>query len=335
MESLKIIDFIPEKLLTCEITELHDILGGPTILDIKGESSDDVLFISTVLHANETTSFLVLQKLLQDFMQAPPKRDVVIFVGNTIAAKEGLRHLPDQPDFNRIWVEGATPEHKIAKQVIDYAEGLNLMANIDIHNNTGNNPFYACVNMIEELYLKLARAFSKRIVFFTEPTEVQSMRFAHMCPSVTLEAGIPGNERATKEVYDYVNKILNLDSLDVLPLENDYELYHTVARIKVDKGANITFDSTEQNIDILLREDIDELNFKELEIGLDLGEIHSKGPITIINNRKQVVTSEYFDISEHHIKLVKPFVPAMFTKDIYVMKEDCLGYVMTKMDVKF
>ena len=48
-------------------------------------------------------------------------RSLSLFVGNTAAAAEGLRHLLDQPDYNRVWPgceTAGTPEHDLMREVI-------------------------------------------------------------------------------------------------------------------------------------------------------------------------------------------------------------------------
>ena len=47
-------------------------------------------------------------------------------------------------------------------------------ASIDIHNNTGNNPHYACVTSLNDRDLHLARLFSRTIVYFKKPVGVQT-----------------------------------------------------------------------------------------------------------------------------------------------------------------
>jgi succinylglutamate desuccinylase len=329
---LKIIKEIPEELLNCQLKDLQKILGGPTLIHLKGSEKKEPLFLSTLLHANETTSFLVLQKLLKEYQDKSPKRDLIIFIGNTIAAQIGIRHLENQPDFNRIWGTGDTPEHSLAKKVRDYACSYQLFANIDIHNNTGNNPFYACVNALGENYLKLASLFSKKVVFFTEPNEVQSMCFARYCPSVTIEAGVPGNKQATVEVYDYIQKVMNLDSFDQVEPSNDLTLFHTIGRIKIDRNTSVTFgDSGTENL--VLREDIDSLNFDLISEGTVLGKINDKSKISVIDNQDKMVTSKFFKFDSAEIEVITAFYPAMLTKDVYVMKEDCLGYIMEEISL--
>ena len=62
-------------------------------------------------------------------------------------------------------------------------------ANIDIHNNTGNNPHYACITSLNDRYLHLARLFSRTIVHFKKPVGVQAAALAAICPAVTIECG--------------------------------------------------------------------------------------------------------------------------------------------------
>lgn len=93
---------IPNGLLETEPSALHTILHGPTMFRLEGER-DDTLFVSTLLHGNEPTGFLALQKLLKQFQDKKPPRNLLVFLGNIEAAKENVRHLESQPDYNRIW----------------------------------------------------------------------------------------------------------------------------------------------------------------------------------------------------------------------------------------
>ena len=76
----------PEELLTCNVTEVKKYLSAPTLIHLKGER-DDALFVSTLLHANETTGFYALQKLLKRFIvdKEPLPRDLIIFIGNVFS----------------------------------------------------------------------------------------------------------------------------------------------------------------------------------------------------------------------------------------------------------
>ena len=53
-----------------------------------------------------------------------------------------------------------------------------MFASIDIHNNTGLNPHYGCVNRLDPPFLHLATLFSRIVVYFKRPLGVQSAAFA-------------------------------------------------------------------------------------------------------------------------------------------------------------
>ena len=328
---LNIINEVPERLYTCDVKDVHDVLGGPTIMHLKGEKSE-ALFLSSLLHGNETTSFLVLQKLLNEYKDKKFPRDVIIFVGNTIGAAQGQRHLPDQPDYNRVWKMGDTPEHNLATEVFVYAKQFNLFANIDMHNNTGKNPFYACINVLGDNFVELASMFGDHIVYFTEPSEVQSMAFAQLCPSVTIEAGLPGNPEGTIAVYEFIEDVLHLEQFQDKFSHEHVDVYHTIGRIKVKKEATIDFEySSQSKSDLSFVNEIDSKNFELLKKNTTLGYCNNKDMIYVINNRGDDITKDILEVTSNKVKTGRMIIPSMFTKDVYVMKEDCLGYIMEKM----
>lgn len=328
---LNIIHEVPKELYECDVKDVHGVLGGPTLIHLKGQKSK-ALFLSTLLHGNETTSFLVLQKLINNYKDKELPRDMIIFIGNTLGASEGLRHLPGQPDYNRIWKNGDTPENSLATEVFVYAKQFDLFANIDLHNNTGKNPFYGCINVISDNYVELASMFSEQVVYFTEPSEVQSMAFAELCPSVTIEAGLPGNPEGTIAVYEFVQDVLHLDNFTDSFDHGHVEVYHTIGRIKVSKEATVDFEySEESKSDLSFVPEIDSKNFELLKKNTSLGYINNKEMIYVLNNAGDLITKDILDIEGPKVKTNRMLIPSMFTKDIYVMKEDCLGYIMEKM----
>ena len=218
---------LPDLLINAHPSELVPILRGPSLIHIEGQKKEPI-FITTLLHGNETTGFYALQRLLKKYNDNLP-RSVSIFIGNILSAEKGVRHLPNQIDYNRIWNGGTRPENKIAHSVIQKMKERRPFASIDIHNNTGENPFYACVNSIETHHLSLAQKFSDLIVYFIEPHEVQSMAFSKFCPSIALECGLPGKEEGIKKVEQFLERLLKLDYLG--PVISDPILYFSEAGV--------------------------------------------------------------------------------------------------------
>jgi hypothetical protein len=77
--------------------------------------------------------------------------DLYVVIGNVRAAAEppGFAHrfLDDQEDFNRIWGldEPTTSQRRAADAILGHLRAAGLESLVDVHNNTGDNPFYAIV----------------------------------------------------------------------------------------------------------------------------------------------------------------------------------------------
>lgn len=326
--SLKVLTDFPSQLFRAQSVEVDGILDGPTIIHLNKESKDH-LFISCLLHGNETTGFYAMVNFVKSILEENQSRGVIIFIGNTKAAKFKLRHLPNQKDFNRIWCEGDSNEEQIAKNLLRYCSEFNLFAAIDIHNNTGKNPYYGCINYLKEDFLNLARAFSKKVVYFTEPKEVCSMAMAKFAPSVTIEAGQPDLVQGIDKVTNYLLKIFHLKSFDQIKSEHDYPVFYTNARIKVNKTAKIDFrNELSKNIDISLISTLELLNFDFIQEGKALGWCKDPNLFYVQDNEGFDVTEQYFEFVDQRIITKRMFIPSMFTMDETILKEDCLGYIM-------
>ncbi|WP_237073359.1 M14 family metallopeptidase [Prosthecochloris sp. GSB1] len=323
---------IPEGFADAKPSEIASVLPGPAIMHIEGERNPP-LFVSALLHGNETTGLLALQELIRTLglpVRRPP-RSMVIFIGNIAATAKGVRRLEGEPDYNRIWNGGGMPEHRLARRVLDRVAAARPFAAIDIHNNTGKNPHYACINSTKPSFVHLARRFGKTIVYFTEPHEVISMALSRLCPSVTLECGRSGQSRGTSHVVDYLLHCLTMDPEELFspPCNPHNKIYHTIAKIVVADDADLVFDDRMQGADICFREDIEGLNFVPLAPGTPLGHVHgNRLPLKIVDNDGMDMTDRYLRVENGRIVTVEPAVPSMFTRDTAVIRQDCFGYLM-------
>ena len=334
MESIKLhlYERIPEHLPDIPAKELSSILPGPSLIYIEGEVYPP-LFISVLLHGNETTGFLALQHLMNELnlTSRPAPRSIILFIGNIAAAKKEVRRLENEPDYNRIWSGNNLPEHRLAKAVLAQLSKQKLFAAVDIHNNTGKNPHYACINRTDPSFINLASRFSSTIVYFTEPHEVISMALSHLCPSVTLECGLSGETEGICHVHNYLIQCLTLQA-DVLfspPLNKHNDIFHTIGKITVPDDSHLGFGSCKDKVDICFRDDLEELNFTTVPVGTRLGVTGEKGCcLRIVNNRNEEITNEYISNDDNHIVTRKPLIPSMFTKNETIIHQDCFGYIM-------
>lgn len=333
MTSITQIESFPTELLTATPESLHLLFPEPTLFHLQGKDKHP-LFISVLLHGNETTGFFALQKLLLKYHEMDLPRSLSFFLGNTKAASQGLRRLKNQPDYNRIWPGTEltdTKEAHLTQQIVDIMAKRKIFASIDVHNNTGLNPHYACVNKLDNQFLQLANLFGRLVVYFTRPKGVQSGAFAEKCPAVTLECGKPGQQHGVDLAFNFLNSCLHLSKLSKHSVPpQDIDVYHTVAQVKINKNIHFSFDNIQA--DLLLDKELERMNFTEIPAGTRLGSVinHSKIPLTAIDETGKIVTHQFFSIVENSLQLAKKAMPSMLTLDERVIQQDCFCYLMER-----
>lgn len=328
------IDYLPEGLLTASSETLYKILPNPTLIHLTGKDPAP-LCISVLLHGNEPTGLYAVQALLKKYQERALPRSVSIFFGNTQAARLGLRRLDRQPDFNRIWPGTELPdcpETRMTHQVVDTMRAKNVFASIDIHNNTGLNPHYACVNKLDDKFLQLASLFGRLIVYFTRPKGVQSAALAELCPSVTLECGKPDQQHGIEHAFEFLNSCLNLSDFPEHPVyPQDIDLYHTVAQVKIPDTITFSFQETTSNL--LLNKDLDHMNFNEMPAGTVWGIVDGLKtlPILALDDNAQNISDRFFKIQDGELRITRKAMPSMLTLDEKIIKQDCLCYLMERL----
>ena len=333
---LNIIDAIPDGLLSAEATELEALLGGPTLLHLPGRQAPP-LFVSVLLHGNEDTGFHAVRKLLNKYQGRELPRGLSIFLGNVTAAAQGRRRLDEQPDYNRVWPgtdRPECPEQAMLREVVAEMERRGLFAAIDVHNNTGLNPHYACVNRIDHRYFHLATLFSRTLVYFTRPRGVASLAFAPLCPAVTVECGRPGQDHGVDHAMEFIDAALHLSEIPVHPVApHDIDLFHTVVTVKVPEAVDFGFGRPGATLDFL--PDIDHLNFRELSEGTELAQVNGADGelLDVRDERGRNVWHEYFYIEDDGLRLRRPVMPSMFTLDERIVRQDCLCYLMERYEL--
>ena len=335
---LTLLDTLPEALFRLEPEALHTVLPGPTLIRLPGKK-DPPLFVSTLLHGDETTGFAALRIILEKYLHRDGElpRSLVLFLGNIEAAREGLRHLPGQPDYNRIWNGGEGPEYRLAEEVLTTACRDGLFAAVDIHNSSGKNPHYACLNRLEPPFVNLARLFSDILVFFRRPDSVLSNAFSRHCPSVTLESGPSGLLHGIQHVAGFLDAVLTLDALpEVVAGPRHFDVYHSLGRLEVPDGARVAFCKTGDSADFCFLEQLDLYNFKELPAGTLIGwRAHPDLHLCVVDEHGEQVEGEFIQYIGNEIRLARPVIPSMLTTRPDAVYQDCLGYLMERYQLPY
>ena len=239
--------------------------------------------------------------------------------------------LENQPDFNRIWFFDK-PElmPPFARQLMDWGRQHKIFASIDVHNNTGKNPFYGCVTETSTPTLYLASLFSRQLVFFENPKYVFSRAMSEFGPSITIECGMAGNPQSADAAFNYIWDCLNLSHAELSqPKHNDYEIYKTIGRLVVNPLCSFGFDDS--TADISFRQDIDHYNFTELKPGFEFAHIRETAdPLAVLDEDQANVFDDFFIKDGNRILVNTRTYPTMLTKRRSIVQSDCLGYLMKR-----
>ncbi|MEF8703646.1 MAG: M14 family metallopeptidase [Candidatus Accumulibacter sp. UW26] len=330
---LTVLDHLPERFLDTPARELHRLLCGPTLIHLPGRRTPP-LFISVLLHGNEDTGVVALQSVLRAYGQRPLPRALSILVGNVAAAREGLRRLDDQPDYNRVWpgstVHTASPEYAAMREVFQRMEARGAFASIDIHNNTGLNPHYCVVSRLNQAVLQLALLFARTVVCFRGLLGTQTVAFSSLCPSLTIECGKPGKAANEEHVARFIDACLHLAQFPSHAVrEQDIDLYHTVATVRVPAAASFGFGDARADIDF--DPELDHMNFRPLAAGTLFGRTRLPLPLDVQDESGRDVAAAYFACGDGKIRLRRATMPAMLTLDARVVRQDCLCYLMERL----
>lgn len=327
-------DYIPDKLLSLESHQLADHLSGPSLFHLTGRKPQP-LFISVLMHGNEQVGWDAARLLLKRYQGGKElPRSLSLFIGNVAAAAKHKRYLPEQPDYNRVWPGSeieASPEKQMMASVVDLMRQRQPFASVDVHNNTGLNPHYACVNRIEDTFLHLALMFSRTVVYFLRPKGVQAMAFAELCPAVTLECGKVGSAHGVEHALEYLDACLHLAEHPLHPVAHqDIDLFHTVAQVKV--AANTSFGFEPDKSQLVFDPDLDHMNFRELAAGTFFAWVNGRGQeaLDVRNETGLEVGHDYFQLEDGQLLLTRTVMPSMLTKDLDVIEQDCLCYLMER-----
>ena len=329
--------YLPPGFLESSAKNLHHVIPQPSLIHLEGKKKQP-LFVSILQHGNEAVGLYAVQNILKAYSSEILPRSITLFIGNVEAARQGVRRLDHQPDYNRMWpselVRHELPEAKLMQQVVNRMKVLNPLASIDLHSNTGLNPHYACINKLDSQFYHLASLFSKTVVYFIQPQGVQSIAFAEICPSVTLECGHVDDESGITHAFEFIDACLQLHEIPTAAVAKDLiDLYHTVATVKVPGKFDFSFDDSTR--DIYFNPDLEAYNFKEVESGSLFALTHPDKSINIqvYDEENEEVSAQFFDFSNNEIRLKKTLMPSMITLDETIIRQDCLCYLMEKMEL--
>ena len=322
---------LPRQVASLPARELLATLGGPTLFDLRRPGKPP-LFVSTLLHGNETSGWDAVRRIARRDDAA--EFSWMLFLGNVQAAAQGARSLPEQPDFNRIWHASAeddetrapadtdiwqedSHEHpaeaQLAEAVAQAAEAAQPFFAVDVHNNSGHNPPYSVITSLDRTTLAAAAAFSPRAIHARQPAGVQTRRFARFCPAVTIETGQPEDPESANRAEAYLLGCLQSGKSPSAE-HSRLALYENTVRVTV-RG------------DIEPHPGLERLNFG---IAVPGQCIAHRGELVAQDSQGRVVTDQYLEADGSATRLTRSVTLSMYTSDVAIARQDCLCYFMTQ-----
>ncbi len=303
---------LPRSIADLPATGLLEALGAPTLFDLA-RPGEPPLFVSVLLHGNEISGWQAVQRLREQIVE----RSAMLFVGNVAAAASGVRLLPGQADFNRVWEGGDSPEAALASALVARVAAARPRLAIDIHNNTGDNPPYAVIAREDAPTLAAARAFAPRALLASQPRGVQTMRLARFCTAVTVEVGQPHDPLSADRAADYLARML--EPLQA-PLARGCALvlFETAARVLIDADA-------------LIAPAMQRFNFRTAPQGATLTRA---GGSCAVDDRGEDVSARYLAQVDGATVLREPTTIAMYTDSFASARDDCLCYLLRAHDAR-
>ncbi len=328
-QQLTVLSELPEQFYDFEVSEILQIFPTPTLIHLEGKTGRP-LFVSILLHGNEFSGLKTIQALLKKYADGLP-RPIYLFIGNVTAAASGERVVPGQTDFNRCWPGtdiGSSDETKMMQQVVDIVTATPLFSAIDLHNNSGFNPHYACITSVTQENYHIAAMFNHIGMVFRSPKGVSTMAFDGICPAATLECGRPGDEAGINHALELLDALLHMQHLPQRSVgSHDLQLVQSFATLKISPLVSFDF-NLEAKTDITFDENFERKNFTEFSPKDVFAYTTVERPLSITNQQGNDVTDDIIHIEDGKIYLKHNLMPAMITVDKSIVRQDCLCYLL-------
>ena len=331
---LGIVKSVPEEFLNIHYRDIKQIFDRPTLVYLEGEK-EAPLFISVMLHGNEFSGLQIMQEILKKYKSKDGyrlPRSIWFFIGNVEAASLGLRRQDNELDFNRAWPgtpEPESPTAKLISEVMTMITKDDLFAALDLHNNTGKNPPYGCISVVNEKNKYLASFFNHIAMVFHTPKGVSTMAFDDICPAITLECSTPGNPLGIEKAVALIDDLMHMDHFPQKALpSHDLQLVQNNAVLKIAEGIKFGFEEEANDFELTLVDNFDRHNFTLLEVGEVFAYTTLTKPLVATSDDGRDITDELISIKDGAISLKKPLMPAMITLDKRIIMQDCLCYLL-------
>ena len=327
-------DGLPDELLELDALTLLRELGRPTLIRVPGDGVLPPRAITTLLHGDESTGLQATLHILQRRRREP--FDLYVVLGNVeaAAAPPGFAHryLDGQEDMNRIFdrAPATTVQREAAEAIRTELLAAGLAALVDVHNNTGDNPYYAIVTDERPQTLNLATLLTTTVVRWEFRLDTLLDALHGSVATCALECGLPGRSASLRFAVDALRRYLGEDELPTDRLQRDADVLGRLRRVTVRDDAQVRFGGVlDGTADLVLPPDADVHNFTEVSAGHLIGYVSPTAalPVTVTDADGRDVTADNIAREGDRLVLIRSAVPIMMTRSEDAVRRDCLFYL--------
>ena len=322
---------IDPEILELPATKLVERFAGPVVFDLSNSSAPP-LFVSVLLHGNETSGWNAVRSFLSERIKHSQRiPSLVLLVGNVHAAARAMRSLDNQVDFNRIWDKGESDEQLWAEEVFNYVKQKRPQFALDLHNFSGPNPHHSVITDGRSATLDAAIAFSPLAIFAQLPKGILTRKFSELCTSLTLELGMPEDPESEARAEHYLNSLTN-GAISNNAKSKELRVLRNKIRVVVDQ----TNGYSTPDLEPILHPNFAQFAFETVEAGTVMARI--KKP----TSRLRAIASDSSDVSQEYlqhdeargeISLRKNVIISMYTRDSLIAIQDCVCYFLEPLEL--
>jgi hypothetical protein len=319
---------------------LVSLAGKPGVIRIPAAGTAQVpkaRLIACLMHGNEPSGYRAVLEVLRRGERFP--FDLWILIGNVRAATQdgwyAHRFLDGQEDFNRVWQVGPTTTRmrRCAAAILYQLRSAGLEGAVDLHNNSGQNPYYAIVPMPTPASFRLAALCADTVLHWRLRAYTLMEALANTCPTVAIECGLPHLPEGTAFASGVIHRFLAADDFSVSddePPPRPSRIVETLHRVTVRPEVMFAFGGVvDEETDLVIVPGLDGYNFEVLPAGHTIGHIDvgAAVPLLATNMSGGDVTDRFFRTTpDGRVITTEDITPVMMTTTVVQARRDCLFY---------
>jgi len=319
---------------------LLNLGGKPALVRIPAAATTAhprARLLACLMHGNEPSGYRAVLDVLRRGERFA--FDLWVLIGNVRAAtQEGWyanRYLDDQEDFNRVWDRGpaTTRMRRCAATILEELRAADLEAAIDLHNNSGQNPYYAIVPRSTPAAFRLAALCADTVLEWKLDAHTLMEALSDRCPSVAVECGQGHLADGAVFAGSVVHRFLNEEGFAVPSAQagpGPRHILETRERVTVRDEVTFAFGGTlGDETDLVVAAGLDMFNFGTLVPGHVIGQVDPGAamPLCATDMAGRDVTARLFDVTPDGILVVaEEMTPIMMTTTVVQARRDCLFY---------